>query len=306
MTPADLIDLLFAVPDSVASPDLRTFLKSHGPGVAASGSAFERLVAVAVQARTRLEAGAAGHQASIRRLFPATPDDAIMAFCVSEEHGPNPSKIVSTLEARGEGFVLNGSKRWGSMSPLADVLYVAASIGHRDGRNQLRMVALPSDRAGLSLDSSAYGGYAGHMPIADLKLDQIQVAADEILPDDAYDAFIKPFRLIEDVYNTTATQIGLFRLGRAHGWPQPLLEDLLGLILQAQALSQTPMSRPQDVVAMSGWFRASSALWEGLGENWALVPSDKRAAWTPETGTLGVAARARETRRQNAWVALAS
>jgi hypothetical protein len=123
----------------------------------------------------------------------------------------------------------------------------------------------------------------------------------DVIEADAYQAFIKPFRLVEDVYNTAGTQIGLLTLGRIHGWPQELLEDLIGLIIQAHAISQTPMSRPADVLLMSAYFRASSALWDRLGAAWDLVPEAERAAWSPQTGTLGVAARARETRRQQAW-----
>lgn len=301
MTPASLLDLLLQPASPDHSGDLRGFLKQWGPGTPPSSSAFERLVQVALRADGRLKAGSAGHQAAIRRLFPATPDDAITAFCVSEDQGPKPSGILSTLTPKGDGFVLNGRKRWGSMSPLADLLYIAASIGQKDGRNQLRMVKVAAGSAGLTLDSSGYGAYEGHMPIADLILTDIAVEASDVIEADAYEAFIKPFRLVEDVYNTAGTQIGLLTLGRMHGWPQELLEDLIGLIIQAHTISQTPMARPADVLLMSAYFRASSALWDRLGAAWDLVPEAERAAWSPQTGTLGVAARARETRRQQAW-----
>ena len=301
MTPATLLDLLLQPASPDHSGDLRGFLKQWGPGTPASSSAFERLIQVALRADGRLKAGSAGHQAAIRRLFPATPDDAITAFCVSEDQGPKPSGILSTLTPKGDGFVLNGRKRWGSMSPLADLLYIAASIGQKDGRNQLRMVKVATGSAGLSLDSNGYEAYAGHMPIADLILTDIAVEASDVIEADAYEAFIKPFRLVEDVYNTAGTQIGLLTLGRTHGWPQELLENLIGLIIQAHTISQTPMARPADVLLMSAYFRASSALWDRLGAAWDLVPEAERAAWSPQTGTLGVAARARETRRQQAW-----
>ena len=306
MNPSDLLDQLFAstVPDR--GGDLRAFLKASSIDAPSSPSAFERLVWVALRADRRLMAGAAGHQAAIRRLFPRTPNTAITAFCVSEEHGPQPSKILSALTRAKDGLVLNGTKRWGSMSPLADVLYIAASVGQRDGRNQLRMVSVPTDSAGLSLDTSNYGDYEGHMPIADIKLDNVAVAPDSVIEADAYEAFIKPFRLVEDVYNTAATQIGLFRLGRTYDWPQPVLEDLLGLILQAQTISQTMMALPADVLLMSAYFRASGQLWDQLDACWALVPEVEREGWSPQVTTLGVAARARETRRQNAWAELAS
>ena len=308
MTPASLLDLLFAPPAPVlgTGADIRGFLQGCGPGAAnaAEPTAFDRLVRVALQAGDRLTAGAAGHQAAIRRLFPDTPDAAITAFCVSEDQGPRPSGIRTTLTPAGAGFVLNGSKKWGSMAPLADILYVAASVGERDGRNQLRMVQVPADSPGLVLDPAPYAAYQGHMPIADLALTDLAVLTDAVLPQDAYMVFIKPFRLIEDVYGTAATQIALLSLGRVHAWPQEVLEDLTGLILQAQAIATTPMDRPADVVLMSAYFRASGALWSRLGPCWDAVPDAVRTAWHPEAGTLGVAARAREARRQSAWAAL--
>ncbi len=300
MIHAELLSSLFAPREAGDSRDLRTFLRTWGPGTVSS-SAFERLVRVALKADGRLAAGAAGHQAAIRRLFPDTPDDAIVAFCVSEDKGPRPAHILTTLTSNGAGFSLKGTKRWGSMSPLSDVLYVAASIGESNGRNQLRMVRLPAGCKGLTLDTSAYGSFKDHMPIADLILDDVAVRADDVLSADAYEAYIKPFRLVEDVYGTAATQIGVLGVGLTHEWSQDVLEDLLALILQAHTISQTPMARPEDVVLMSSYFRASDILWARLGECWSKVPNDERARWSPETGTLGVAARARETRRQNAW-----
>ena len=304
MTPSLLLDLLFSPANTDDGHDLRAFLRRYGPDVPASASAFERLVTVARQAGNRLTASVAGHQAAIRRLFPDTPDAAITAFCVSEDQGPRPSGIRSALTPSGDGFRLNGTKKWGSLSPLADLLYVAASIGEADGRNQLRMVKVAQGTPGLTVDPAPYAAYQGHMPIADLTLADLPVPADAVLPQDAYEAFIKPFRLIEDVYGTAATQIALFRLGRSWDWPQDVLEDLVSLILQAQAISQTPMARPADVVLMSAYFRASDSLWSRLGPAWDRVPEAERAQWNPGNGTLGVAARARETRRQKAWTSL--
>ena len=304
MTPDTLLDQLFQLPDVYTGEDLRSFLKENGPGVPASVSVFDRLFKVAARAGNRLQASAAGHQASVRRLFPGTPDDAITAFCISEKKGPRPAFIFTRLTPAADDFVLTGKKKWGSMSPLADVLYVAASIGEVDGRNQLRMVRVPVTSSGVSFDTSGYDDFADHMPIADIQFSEVQIPGDAVIDRDAYEHYIKPFRLIEDVYNTAATQIGLFRVGRAHGWDAEILEDLVGLILQAHAISETPMSRPQEVVLMSAYYRASEAFWNGLGESWGHTPEDVQARWGAGTGTLGVAARAREVRRQKAWAAL--
>jgi len=181
---------------------------------------------------------------------------------------------------------------------------VAASIGEKNGRNQLRMVAVPASSPGLTLDRGPYLAYADHLPLADLHMADVRVPAKAVSSRDAYDAFIKPFRLIEDVYGTAATQIGLLRLGRDSLWPDAVLEDLTALILQAFTISQTPMAEPEDVIVMAAYFRASEAFWDRLTPLWAQASAAVKAGWSPEKGTLRLAAKARETRRLKAWAAL--
>ena len=113
MTPDMLLDRLFQLSEPDLGDDLRVFLKDNGPGVPPSTSAFDRLVEVAARADGRLKASAAGHQAAIRRLFPETPDDAITAFCISEEKGPRPAFIFTSLSQGPTGYVLDGKKEMG-------------------------------------------------------------------------------------------------------------------------------------------------------------------------------------------------
>ncbi|MEM9651585.1 MAG: acyl-CoA dehydrogenase family protein [Actinomycetota bacterium] len=313
MTPTEVLDALFvpaSEPDPRAAVDVRAFLAAHGPpleGTDDGPSYFARLVRVAVFADRRSLASVAGHQAAIRRLFPATPDDSIVAFCVSEDRGPRPSHIHTSLTPVGDGdnHVMNGHKRWGSMAPVADLCYVAASVGHgADGRNQLRMVHLPTDRPGITIDLEPYVEWGPEFQICDLHFNEVPVAAADIIPGDGYVDAIKPFRLVEDVYNTAGTLIGLFRLGRRLDWPTEDLERLLGLIVQSAAIAQTDIASPVSVLLLTDFLRRSDAAW---GEIWAKhtdVPAEVAEAWSPERGLLGVAAAARDTRRTNAWAAL--
>ena len=311
MTPAEVLDALFT-PLPAASPepiDVRGFLAEHGPpptGADDGATYFRRLMRVALQADRRSLASVAGHQAAIRRLFPETPVDAVVSFCVSEDKGPRPSHIHTALVEAEDGFTMSGHKRWGSMAPVSDVRYVAASVGHGDdGRNQLRMVALPADRPGIGVDLEPYRdqGWGEHQ-ICDLHFDAVPVRADEVLPADAYVAYIKPFRLVEDVYNTAGTLVGLLQLGRRHEWPDERLERLVGLIVQAAAIAETDMASPAAVVLLSDFLREADAAWSASWSAREDVPPEVVGAWSPDRGLLGVAAAARETRRKNAWAAL--
>jgi len=311
MKSAEVLDALFA-PLPKAGPasqvDVRSFLSEHGPqpaDVTDGPTHFARLMRVALQADRRSLASVAGHQAAIRRLFPATPDNAVVAFCVSEDKGPRPSHIHTSLTPSGDDtFTMNGIKRWGSMAPVADVRYVAASVGRNGDRNDLRMVALPSDRPGITLDLEPYESWGPEFQICDLHFADVTVHADEVLPGDGYLNAIKPFRLVEDVYNTAGSLIGLFQLGRRHGRPTEQLEPLVGLIVQAAAIADTDMASDASVVLLSEFLGRADAAWSAFWAEWTDPPADLADAWTPERGLLGVAAAARDTRRSNAWAAL--
>lgn len=308
MRPDDLLNQLFLpLPDADVTVDVRSFLAECGPapaGVDEGPTHFARLVRVARHAPRRSLASVAGHQAAIRRLFPATPDDAVVAFCVSEDKGPRPAHILTSLEADGDGWRMNGTKRWGSMAPVADVRYVAASIGFEGDRNQLRMIALPADRPGTTIDLEPYRDWGPEFQICDLQFDDVEVRADEVIPGDAYLESIKPFRLVEDVYNTAGTLIGLFQLGRRSGWSGETLEPLVGLIVQAAAIAETDMASPSSVVLLSDFLERAELAWHATWSGAPAVDDGVVDDWQPERGLLGVAAAARATRRNTAWTQL--
>lgn len=306
MTTTEVLAALFALPGASSGGDLVAFLKQYGPPPAGNEDEdpFRRLLRVASHAERRSAASIAGHQAAIRRLFPATPPDAICAFCISEDRGPHPKYINTSLVDGASGLRLNGTKRWGSVAPDADLLYVAASIGREGDRNDLRMIALPTGRPGVVLDLEPYVEYGPEMRIADITFDDVQVHAEEVVEGDAYLNYIKPFRLIEDVYNTVGTQVGMFRLGIEHGWEDERLETLASLICQAGAVSSTDMASPEAILLLTAYLRSSGEFWAKAWQSWPDAPAEVIAKWSPDRGLLGVAERARETRRQTAWAEL--
>lgn len=310
MTLPEVFTALFSDVRPDDGAELRRFLTRWLPEGDRPEDPFARLLRLAIRADRRTAASAAGHQAAIFRLFPRLEEGAVSAFCVSEEGGARPTAIRASLTPEADGgFRLSGEKRWGTMSPDADVLFVAASTGTEtvEGRerNRIRMVQLPSGRAGIRLSPRLHDGVVSEMRIADVHLDAVRVEAGEVFEGDGFQSFVKPFRLIEDVYGVVATQVAVFRLGRAWSWPEPVLEDLLALIAQAWAISQTRMAEPAEVLAMASYFRRSSEVWQSLADLWTEVPAAERARWQPEAGLLHVAQKARDLGRQRAWASLA-
>ncbi len=267
--------------------------------IAGQTDLFARLAISASYAGSQTNATIAGHQVAVRRLFGNTPADAVTAFCVSEARGPHPRYIETRLLHTDQGPVITGQKMWGTMAPAADVLYIAASIGQEEGQNQLRMVAVNTNQSTIEQIPLPPERQAGDVPICDLNFQATAVR--EVLAEDAYSHYIKPFRLIEDVFSTVAMQIVLYRAGDQTRLTQTAREDLLALIIQGKAVAESDMASPGAILILTSYLRSSQRQWQEFGKN---PSSDLAEYWQFDRPILKVAERARAQRRANAWADL--
>ena len=264
----------------------------------------------------------AGHQAAVRRLAwerggqDLVPEGGIVAFCASEEGGAHPRAVHASLrKAPDGGFRLDGQKRWATLAPSAAALLVIASLGRDGDRNRLRAVCVPSDRRGISIAPMAVTSPTGggdrkpsnpEVRHAVVDLAEVPVAAGEVMDGDGYVDAIKPFRTIEDLYIGAATTAYNLALARRSGWPEAAVEDLLLLLVAAGALAFGPLDEPAAHLGVEALSRATARVRADHAEHWALVDEAAAAAWRRAAGGAGVAARAKELRRQGAWARLAA
>lgn len=305
MKTQDVLDALFLHEPGTLIDGISDYLDFIGSAnVSTSTDPFERLLLSSLRAGSHANAAISGHQAAIRRLFPATPQDAICAFCVSESKGPHPRFIETRLTQEHDSWSVTGKKMWGTMAPAASILYVAASTGVIDGQNQLSMVAVDAVQSSVIQHPLPAERQVGGLPICDLSFEQSPVRDNLLFEGDAYTQYIKPFRLIEDVYGTLATQIALLRMGPESALSHSHREDLLALILQGHVISETTMDSPAHMLLISSYLSASQAHWQHLMTNWHNASSAAQENWQPQQPILTVAAKAREQRRLNAWAEL--
>lgn len=253
----------------------------------------------------------AGHQGAIRRLawecdgLHLIPEGGIVAFCASEEGGAHPRAVHSSLVATADGgFRLNGQKRWATLAPSATALLLIASVGRDGGRNRLRALCLPSDRPGIGISPMDLGKRVTANPEvrhAVIDLSDVPVAPAELLGGDGYADAIKPFRTIEDLYIGAAMTAYNLALARRWGWPAEAVEDLLLLLAAAEALAFGPLNEPAAHLGVAALGRATARVRDAHAGYWDLVDGEAAAAWRRATSGGGVAARAKELRRQAAW-----
>jgi alkylation response protein AidB-like acyl-CoA dehydrogenase len=95
----------------------------------------------------------AGYQAALRAMVPSLPDDAIAAFCASEEGGNAPKAIRTELADAGTGdgsLPPSGLKQWTTLGPASAVMLVVGTGWPMPGdtRPMIRVARIAGDAPG--------------------------------------------------------------------------------------------------------------------------------------------------------------
>ena len=249
---------------------------------------------------------ASGYQAALRALFMDAPDDRICALCVTEADGNSPKAIKSSLTKDGAGWILNGAKRWTTLGPEGALFFVAArDEAASAARPAIKIVKVPSASPGLKIESMPPTKFVPEVPHARLQFEELRIEEAQILPGDGYDAYVKPFRTVEDIHVQAAVLSYLMREGQRLGWPQDWLERLSALIAALGKLSDMPASHAETHIALAGALAIGASLIGETEEFWKRSATDPAALrWARDRELLKVAGSAREQRTKRAWEAL--
>jgi hypothetical protein len=117
-----------------------------------------------------------------------------------------------------------------------------------------------------------------------------------LLAGDGWDAYVKPFRTLEDVYVLSAMTAWLYGVGQECAWPQGLQLRLLALLAGCAEVGRQAPGNAAGHVLLGGLF----AQFEGLkGEiNEAMVggPGQWAQLWKRDQAVMDLAAGARSKR----------
>ncbi|MEW5853146.1 MAG: acyl-CoA dehydrogenase family protein [Myxococcota bacterium] len=247
---------------------------------------------------------ACGYQEALLRLLPQLPRHALVSLCATEEGGAHPRAIQTSLDENGR---LRGRKVFATLATAADVLMVVASTGtDENGRNRLRLVRVDAHAAGVRIQPLPPTSFAPEIPHAVVELDGVNVRPDDVLPGDGYDAYLKPFRTVEDLHVLAALHGYLVGVARRHRWPEEGLELLCASLVGLHALGDLDAAAPETHVALAGAFTATRNLLATLEPRWDLVDEETRTRWKRDARLLNVAETARTQRRERAWSSLRS
>ena len=248
---------------------------------------------------------AAGYESALTRLVPSLPPERIVSFCVTEEKGGHPAAIRSILQKAQEEktWLLNGSKKFATLAPEAGLFLVAASAGTSpDKKNIIRMVLVDRSAPGIGIVPMADLPFVPEIPHGALTFQDVPVHEQDILPDDGYVAYIKPFRTIEDLHVQAAVMGFIFRVACAYRWPQSIKELVISLLVCMHALAGEDPRAPWVHIALGGLNRHVSSLYESAAPYWDRSDDATRMRWNRDKPLLAVAEKSRARRLEKAWL----
>lgn len=241
------------------------------------------------------------------RPFPEKPLAARVCLCATEADGGHPRSIKTRLDKRGGALVVNGEKTFATLATVSDELLVVASRGiEADGRNRLRIVRVKPNAAGLTITPRDPLPFAPEIPHAVVKLVDVTVENEDVLPGDGYDHWLKPFRTIEDTHVLAATIGYLQGAARAYGFSRDVSAELVSLALALIDVGARDPAAPLTHVVLAGLFGSARRLIGDLDGDWAKAEAEERARWQRDLPLLMVADSVRGLRTDAAWKAIAS
>jgi len=280
----------------------------RAPAVAAHASPAARAVAGGFAADRVGWAFAGGYQAALRALVPGLRDDVLAAFCVTEAGGNRPRDIRTTIAPQADGTLrIDGGKRWTTLGPAGTLLLVVGALSSQasdtpPARPALRVARVPVPTPGLALEPMPPTRFVPEVPHAEVRLHDVRVRADALLPGDGYDAFVKPFRTIEDIHVTLAVLAYLLREARLRDWPAGYREQVVSTLALLSALAAEDAQAPATHVALAGALHGAHALYAQASALWAAAGDDAAAGrWARDAALFEVAGAARAQRARRAW-----
>lgn len=233
-----------------------------------------------------------GYQAALRALWPSAPA-SLGALCATEQRSLRPAD----MQTRVEELRVSGRKDFVTAGHAADWLLVAARSEEADAAPRLSLVVVYPGEPGVEVQALPA------MPLMpDISHGRVtfEHALCERLAGDGWDAYVKPFRSLEDLYVLSALLAWLYGVGQDSDWPQTLQLRLLGLLAGCAELSRQSPSSAAAHILLGGLFAEFEALKGPLNEAFANGSAEWAVLWQRDQTVLDIASGARTRRLEKA------
>lgn len=237
---------------------------------------------------------AGAYRSALQALVPDLPLGRWAAICVSEAAGNHP-RMLKTCLSDGQ---ISGEKTYISMAELAAELLVLCHTGEENGRPALKLVRVPADSAGVSIERLPSLGFLQGIPHGRCVFKQTPVSPSQVLPGDGYE-YSKRFRVLEDMHVQMALLGHIHKSSMLYGLEESFSEAVLMLVYALRGVYEQ-RTQAEAHLALAGIEKQLHTLFQAYVEN-AVLPAEYCAQMKLDSKLLGIARKAGELRRQKAW-----
>ncbi|MNI19219.1 hypothetical protein D3C73_726490 [compost metagenome] len=229
-----------------------------------------------------------GYQAALRMLWPSAPQ-SLGALCATEQRSLRPADMQTRLSE----LRLSGRKDFVTAGDAADWLLIAARSEEPGDDPRLSLAVVYPGEAGVQVEKLPPMPLMPDISHGRLLLDN---ALCELLAGDGWDAYVKPFRTLEDIYVLSAMTAWLYGVGQDSDWPQALQLRLLALLAGCGEVSRQAPDNPAGHVLLGGLFAQFDALKAEVNQALADGPPQWAAMWQRDQAVMELASGARGKR----------
>ncbi|WP_024618439.1 acyl-CoA dehydrogenase family protein [Pseudomonas kilonensis] len=229
-----------------------------------------------------------GYQAALRVLWPSAPQ-SLGALCATEQRSLRPADMQTRLD----DLRLSGRKDFVTAGDAAEWLLIAARCEAPGETPRLNLAVAYAGEPGVTLEKLPAIALMPDISHGRVLLDG---ALCELLAGDGWDAYVKPFRTLEDLYVLSAMTAWLYGVGQECAWPQALQLRLLALLAGCAEVSRHNPSSAAGHVLLGGLFAQFQGLDGELNAALAAGPAAWREMWARDKGVMEIAAGARAKR----------
>ena len=124
-----------------------------------------------------------GTDAQKKRWLEAMAEGRVVAsFALTEpEAGSDPSGMRSTATRTGDGWIINGQKRFITNAPIADLFVAFAKVPQEGGASQVAVFLVPADTPGVAVGPKDHKMGQEGATTADVTFEDVHVDADALV-----------------------------------------------------------------------------------------------------------------------------
>lgn len=243
-----------------------------------------------------------GYHNALQQLFPDLDDQQRTALLVTERSGKSPRDITTRLTSTEGRWFVNGEKSYVSGGSSANQLLVLAANGETaEGKKLLHIIRIPSQKPGVTIEDLPASAWMPEFSHGHARFQQVEIRAEDILPEDGFIHYTRPFATAESGFIFAALAAYLFRVASACKWPAQQRQSLLFLIMAYRAIGNLDPRLASTEILLQGCHDQAVAILDQCDPCWSQVPTELATAWQRDGGIRRMA-KGSNQRTAKAWI----